>query len=456
MSSIFKIFSKEDCNFYYDGKLQGYITGNSEKAFRFEVERKGSYRVKFVHSLYGSELMMNLNIEADEEKVVDIDFEEVITLDHVSETIIYFNRYYKTNDFGDPTVSDYVKRENAEVDAKVKELIKDSMDIIDRLPRPFAANATCETVKKDVINIATDLAAALKKAKRLYFSAKAKEIRSHYTYNPYLMMPTEWKFMWGFMDWNGNEVIPCIYDRADSFCGNYARVYLDGWGLIDMNGKEVVPCKYSDIGSCSEGFACIKKDGKWGYVDIESGKELVIGLYDFVYIFCEGIARVEKDNKYGFIDKTGKEIAPCIFGATSFFREGLAVVNKNGKCGYIDMTGNVVIPFVYEGAREFIDGFAPVKKNDKYGFIDKTGTEVVPCIYDNARIHDVDHYFVEGYVQVKNNDKWGLVDRIGTEVVPCIYDCLWDSDGERSYFSRATENGYIHGRVYMNGIEEVN
>lgn len=39
MSSVFKIYSPEDCNFYYDGELQGHIEGNSKKAFRFEVDK---------------------------------------------------------------------------------------------------------------------------------------------------------------------------------------------------------------------------------------------------------------------------------------------------------------------------------------------------------------------------------------------------------------------------------
>ena len=70
MSSVFKIYSPEDCDFYYDGDKQGHITGNSDKAFRFEVERKGTYRVRFVNSRYKSELRMNLVIGVDEEQVV--------------------------------------------------------------------------------------------------------------------------------------------------------------------------------------------------------------------------------------------------------------------------------------------------------------------------------------------------------------------------------------------------
>ena len=77
MSSVFKIYSPEDCDFYYDGELQGHIEGNSERAFRFEVERKGVYRMKFVNSEYKSELIEKVSIDADEEREVELDFREV-------------------------------------------------------------------------------------------------------------------------------------------------------------------------------------------------------------------------------------------------------------------------------------------------------------------------------------------------------------------------------------------
>ena len=77
MSSVFKIYSPEDCDFYYDGELQGHIEGNSDRAFRFEVERKGAYRLKFVNSEYKSELIVKVSIDADEEQEVELDFREV-------------------------------------------------------------------------------------------------------------------------------------------------------------------------------------------------------------------------------------------------------------------------------------------------------------------------------------------------------------------------------------------
>ena len=74
MSSVFKIFSTEDCDLYYDGELQGHISANSEKSFRFEVQNRGTYRMRFVNSHYKTELRMKLSIGSDEEQDVELDF----------------------------------------------------------------------------------------------------------------------------------------------------------------------------------------------------------------------------------------------------------------------------------------------------------------------------------------------------------------------------------------------
>ena len=77
MSSVFKIYSPEDCDFYYDGEFQGHIEGDSDRAFRFEVERRGAYRLKFVDSKYKSELLVKVFIDTNEEQEVELDFTEV-------------------------------------------------------------------------------------------------------------------------------------------------------------------------------------------------------------------------------------------------------------------------------------------------------------------------------------------------------------------------------------------
>lgn len=71
---------------------------------------------------------------------------------------------------------------------------------------------------------------------------------------------------WGYLDINGNEVIPCKYHSANPFrCGRAvveemkwrrAKAYggklactdYDGYGVIDEKGNQIIPCKYRYIG----------------------------------------------------------------------------------------------------------------------------------------------------------------------------------------------------------------
>ena len=41
---------------------------------------------------------------------------------------------------------------------------------------------------------------------------------------------------------------------------------------IEQNEKEVIPCRYDEVRDFSCGFAAVRLDGKWGFVN-ENGEE---------------------------------------------------------------------------------------------------------------------------------------------------------------------------------------
>ena len=77
MKSVFNIYSTDDCHFYYDGKFQGHIVGNSNTAFRFVVQNEGPYLAKFINPRYSSILIINLFRGVSEEQDVNLDFNDV-------------------------------------------------------------------------------------------------------------------------------------------------------------------------------------------------------------------------------------------------------------------------------------------------------------------------------------------------------------------------------------------
>jgi len=57
---------------------------------------------------------------------------------------------------------------------------------------------------------------------------------------------------YGFMDKEGVEVIPCIYDDAGNFEEGIVEVKKNGmWGIIDKAGRERLPFIYEDIDDIS-------------------------------------------------------------------------------------------------------------------------------------------------------------------------------------------------------------
>ncbi len=255
---------------------------------------------------------------------------------------------------------------------------------------------------------------------------------------------------WGLIDKNGNEVVPCRYDDTFYFSEGLALVQMnDKYGFINKNGKEVIPCKYDYAQDFSEGLAPVKMNGKWGFFD-KNGNEVIPCEYDWANDFSEGPASVKMNDKWGFIDKNGNEVIPCEYDWLSNFSEGLAIVVMNDKCGFIDKNGNEVIPCKYDEAWKFSEGLASVGIDGKSGFVDKNGKEVIPCIYDDegsfseelalVKMNDKSGFvdkngneviackyddawsFSNGMAQVKKNDKWGYIDKNGKEVIPCIYD----------------------------------
>jgi hypothetical protein len=164
------------------------------------------------------------------------------------------------------------------------------------------------------------------------------------------------------------------------------------WGFIDINGNFIIPPTYKLTCEFSEGKAAVvpkkingKANRKELYAFINKYNEIIIPpLYTGADIrFSDGMCAVY-DNGYGYINDNGQLIIPCDFYLGQHFSEGVAVVKPNGKgkgYGYIDKTGTMIINPTFTIAEDFINGLASVtigKKFEefKYGYIDKSGNYV--------------------------------------------------------------------------------
>lgn len=85
-------------------------------------------------------------------------------------------------------------------------------------------------------------------------------------------------------------------------------------GVISKDGKIVVPCiKGTDIKPFNDGFAIIRRNGKYGYIN-SKGDEILKCIYDTIEFFGSSEANlmcVKLNGKWGVIDTNGKEIVKC-------------------------------------------------------------------------------------------------------------------------------------------------
>jgi uncharacterized protein YqkB len=258
---------------------------------------------------------------------------------------------------------------------------------------------------------------------------------------------------YGFVDTEGREAIPLIYDTLDLYGFRGIRS-----GFVN--------------GLARVGTACEDYGFLYGYID-KTGRGIIPCIYFFAESFITGgLARVGilKENGlfYGYIDKTGREVIPLIYEeAQEIFGGDLAGVKKNGRYGVIDTEGRTVIPFVYDRvtaayhikdgiftAAGISDGRLAAELDGKSGIIDRSGTPLTPFAYDH-----MDGQFINGRMRVGRNGKFGLIDTDGREAVPCEYDDIWwpyythefHHDTGLITFRR----GSFHGAMDKDGVEVI-
>ncbi len=129
-------------------------------------------------------------------------------------------------------------------------------------------------------------------------------------------------------------------------------------GYLDLEGNVVIPLQYYSVKPFCEGLAAVQEytadlNGKWKY-----------------------------------ITTAGETAFPGSYLSASDFNNGYAIVSDDtGQYGYIDTNGTTVLPLEYDGAFGGENGLFTVGKQVngqmRYGIVDGQGREVLPPEYDD-------------------------------------------------------------------------
>lgn len=222
------------------------------------------------------------------------------------------------------------------------------------------------------------------------------------------------------------------YTRCDEYSEGLISVFKEvndelQWGFVDIDGNEVIPCKYDFVNNFRNGVARVGKGGVSYDIDKSGNILREFGQYDDVAgEYSEGLASVEIDNKIGFINKKGNivikpQFEPSAFGRTSYvFSEGLCKVEKDGKEGMINTAGKMVIPNIYNYLGDFSEGLARFSiDGQKWGFMDRNGDYVFEPIFDYA------YAFSHGLAFVNILDNWYIINTKGEFLDTSIDDLMY-------------------------------
>ncbi len=271
---------------------------------------------------------------------------------------------------------------------------------------------------------------------------------------------------WGYMNEDGQQVIPFQFASADPFTEEGLAAVTNSRGemaVIDENGRRII------------GFRAAPQQIEYGDHEIAFRYETETTYFTKQgQLLCtipgaqgffseEGLVAVKRGNRWGYANRENTLVLPARYRQAGNFQQGYAVVQQEGN-GYavIDTAGNA-IPLPSDGTPKYMEvygGKAVILSNGNrmslYSL--ETQTPVVEYMYQEISP------FENGYAMLRVNGNWGIINLNGNITLPIQYHYLSymgegvyaarDADG---YVSAIDANGNLIYRtyVYAGGFESI-
>ena len=207
-----------------------------------------------------------------------------------------------------------------------------------------------------------------------------------------------------------------VFDWCGLFIEGFARVKLNGkYNYIDKNNKLLLNQWFDDFIDFCEGFSCIKVGQKWNFINTRCELLSPDKWFDDCDSFSEGFARVQLGKKWNFIDMHCELLSPDKwFDDCDSFSEGFARVRLGEKYNYINTNCEFLSKNQwFDGCLDFREGFARVNLSEKWNYINTNGE----ILSQNQWFDDCDS-FIEGFARVRLGEKWNYIDKNGEILSP--------------------------------------
>lgn len=274
------------------------------------------------------------------------------------------------------------------------------------------------------------------------------------------------KGKYGYLNLQGFEIIPCVFDEATNFEGDFAYVSNDKkWGIINQSGELIIDFLCEQSSWINNGLTALFQNGKQKLVNLQIPQEQY-GPYDEIILTehrdrflvkdqtgyylindCGAILGntnfIEYDNYQANYHPTQNEkiVFPIIVSCQDTTKLWLIKLNSDSKSvpvykGLMNKDGELLIPCIMESIKpiyldydyinfDYYDDylkygafcFFEVKKNSTIGVFDiKTNQYSIPQIYRKLIKYKNQFY------ACNTMNKWGCVDINNDELIPFKYD----------------------------------
>lgn len=212
------------------------------------------------------------------------------------------------------------------------------------------------------------------------------------------------KYLYGYLDERGREIIPLSYQSAMDFRNGKAVVQINEfkYALIERSGNVIQTYPYAFVGDNGEGLLAFqgKTNSRYGFID-EAGHVVIEPKYTGAQPFQEGRAVVNTAENYmsafGLIDRNGIFIIGPIYNDIRPLGENRLAVGKaiDEKQSFIgsryaisDTNGLVFTDFVYYNVGNYENGLASVDNGTDTFFVGRDGKAAagLPIVHGNGTL----------------------------------------------------------------------